>query len=82
MKTRRNELNEAQHPETKAGQAQARGVHRKLDRRDVRTESVPTSFVKDTAAKTGRGIQTVKEDVAIGTKLTPAAAEIRLSCEY
>jgi len=73
---RRKELYEAQHPETKAGTAGAHGTNRKLGKGDATADSATASFVADTASKTRRGARTVYEDVAIGTKLTPAAAEI------
>jgi len=73
------ELYEAQHPETKHGSQgggrDGKGTRRMTENADSAT-SVASSFVKDTAEKTGRGKRTVEEDVAIGTKLTPAAAEI------
>jgi len=69
------ELYEAQHPETRAGVAGALAKHGKVGK-SATADSATASFVDDTASKTGRGARTVREDVSIGTKLTPAAAEI------
>ena len=71
---RRKELYEAQHPETK--QEATRRDNLKQNRTAESAVRDEPSFVDDTAKKTGRGARTVREDVAIGTKLTPAAAEI------
>jgi len=69
---RRKELYEAQHPETK--HVTERGGPGRGNK--TTADSAAVSFVNDTASKTGRGTRTVREDVSIGTKLTPAAAEI------
>jgi len=64
---RRKELYEMKYPETKQGQAQALGMHQKLGH-NVSTPSVPT-FVEDTVKKTGRGRQTIYEELQIATRL-------------
>lgn len=65
---RRKAIYVAQHPETRNG-ATGRGRPR-----DSLTESAKR-FTKDAAAKTGRGEQTIREEVSIGERLTPATME-------
>lgn len=62
---RRKAIYEAQHPETK-------GPGRP---KNCAESAQLAGFVKDTAAKTGRGRRTVEEEVSIGERLTPAAME-------
>jgi N6-adenosine-specific RNA methylase IME4 len=66
---RRKEIYEALHPETKAGQAQALGMHAALGR-DVSAPRAPT-FAVATAAATGRSRRYVQETTKRGRELPP-----------
>ena len=60
---RRKELHEARYPDTREGQAQARGMNQTLGH-NVAADSAAT-FTEDVAAKTGKSARTIREDVQI-----------------
>ncbi len=72
---RRKAIYEQLHPETKAGPSQAAGSNR-AQGRDVAARNA-TTFVKDTAAKTGRSERAVRQDVQIGAGIAPVIEDIR-----
>jgi ParB family chromosome partitioning protein len=76
---RRKEIYETLHPETKAGVAQALGMHRALGH-DVGATVAPT-FTEDAACKTGLSQRTVKEDIQIATRILPEVRDILRNTE-
>ena len=73
---RRKEIYEALHPETRAGQAQARAMNAAVGR-DVSANLAPT-FTADTAAKTGRSERELQRDATRGERIPePVLAEVR-----
>jgi ParB-like chromosome segregation protein Spo0J/N6-adenosine-specific RNA methylase IME4 len=74
---RRKELYEAAHPETKKGAAPGAG----RGKRKRPQESQDETFVKDTAAKTGKGRSTVARDATRGTKVVVLADVVGTSLD-
>ena len=74
---RSEQLYEARHPETRHGVAggKASGATRRADRTNANSAPVPSSFSRDTAAKTGRSERSVQEDTRIAERVTPAVGE-------
>jgi ParB family chromosome partitioning protein len=68
---RRKQIYEARHPETRAGQAQARGANQAQGRGDVSETASPTSFTRETASKTGKTRRSVELDVQVAEGLVP-----------
>jgi ParB family chromosome partitioning protein len=66
--SRRKEIYEALHPETKRREGPGRG-HKEKKRKEF------DSFVNDTASKTGRNPRTVQQDVQIDRKLSSGVKE-------
>jgi hypothetical protein len=76
---RRKEIYEAIHPETKIGNSQGIGMKIAAGVDDLGAPGAPrSSFVKDTATKTGLSDRMIKEDVQIASNLTPKAKEIAI----
>lgn len=74
---RRKQIYEIIHPDTKAGVAQAKAMHKKREKQvsadsaaTTITES-PKSFIKDTSEKTGISERALHEDIQIAANLTP-----------
>jgi ParB family chromosome partitioning protein len=72
---RRKELYEAKYPQTKAGVAGATASNKAQGKNDATPESGVASFAKDVAAKTGRGVSTIKEDVQIASRIAEPVKE-------
>ena len=68
---RRKELYEAPHPQARAGQSQAAGMHRKRGR-DVGAGSAPT-YVDSTAEILGVSTRTVQSSVQVANNLSEGA---------
>lgn len=77
--SRRKEIYEALHPETKAGVAQAIGMNRALGN-NVSEKFSPTSksFVRDTSEKLGLTPRSIEVQIQTAKNLTPQAKEIIL----
>lgn len=65
----KKELYEEMYPETKEGQSQALGMHKKLGR-DVKVDSTPT-FVKSVSSLLGVSESTIKQDIQIAKNINP-----------
>lgn len=75
--SRRKELYETLHPETKAGTAQAVGMNRAIGNNvGAKLASTPKSFIEDTAEKTGLSKRTISRMLQIANNLTPDAKRI------
>ena len=75
--SRRKELYETLHPETKAGAAQATGMNRAVGNNvGAKLASTPKSFIEDTAEKTGLSKRTISRMLQIANNLTPDAKRI------
>ena len=75
--SRRKELYETLHPETKAGTAQAVGMNRAIGNNvGAKLASTPKSFIEDTAEKTGISKRTISRMLQIANNLTPDAKRI------
>ena len=75
--SRRKELYEMLHPETKAGTAQAAGMNRAIGNNvGVKLASTTKSFVEDTAEKTGMSKRTISRLLQIANNLTEDAKRI------
>ena len=75
--SRRKELYETLHPETKAGAAQAAGMNRAIGNNvGAKLASTPKSFIEDTAEKTGISKRTISRMLQIANNLTPDAKRI------
>ena len=75
--SRRKELYETLHPETKAGAAQAAGMNRAIGNNvGAKLASTPKSFIEDTAEKTGLSKRTISRMLQIANNLTPDAKRI------
>lgn len=75
--SRRKELYETLHPETKAGTAQAMGMNRAIGNNvGAKLASTPKSFIEDTAEKTGLSKRTISRMLQIANNLTPDAKRI------
>lgn len=61
---------EIKHPETRAGALRAAGMNRSLGH-DVAAKLAATSFVEDTATKTGNAARTIRRDARRGEKIAP-----------
>lgn len=72
---RRKEAYLALHPETAAGQAQARAANA-AQGKDVTANSAATSFAVDQATKTGKAERTVRQHAERGEAITEAALAI------
>jgi len=70
----RKDIYEALHPETKAGVAQALGMHRALGH-NVGAPGAPT-FTEDAARKTGLSERTVKVGIQIATRILPEVRDV------
>ena len=75
--SRRKELYETLHPETKAGAAQAAGMNRAVGNNvGAKLASTPKSFIEDTAERTGLSKRTISRMLQIANNLTPDAKRI------
>ena len=75
--SRRKELYETLHPETKAGAAQAAGMNRAVGNNvGAKMASTPKFFIEDTAEKTGLSKRTISRMLQIANDLTPDAKRI------
>ena len=75
--SRRKELYETLHPETKAGTAQAAGMNRAVGNNvGAKLASTPKSFIEDTAERTGLSKRTISRMLQIANNLTPDAKRI------
>jgi ParB-like chromosome segregation protein Spo0J/N6-adenosine-specific RNA methylase IME4 len=75
--TRRKELYELAHPETKQGKAPGAGRGKKKRSQDAQVEQ----FVRDTAKKTGKGRSTVQRDATRGKKVKVLAKIVGTSLD-